>query len=201
MLNIRGKRCVVIGGGPVALRRTRALLEAGAAVTVIAPELDPDLTALPIELCRRTYQEGDLAGAFLVVIASDIPDVNAAVSREARPLGVLVNRADAPDEGDFTVPAHAHHGPITLAVHTGGVSAAAAAAIRRQLSDALDPRWLVLIERATAYRSIIQERFADPDERRRRLRKLADPEALAILRGRGETALDDYYKALTEPDA
>jgi precorrin-2 dehydrogenase/sirohydrochlorin ferrochelatase len=201
MLNIQDKRCVVVGGGPVASRRTRALLEAGAAVTVIAPEMDPNLTALPIERRQRTYQEGDLAGAFLVVIASDNPEVNAAVSHEARRIGVLVNRADAPHEGDFTVPAHAHHGPITLAVHTGGVSATAAATIRRELSDALDPHWQVLIERATAYRSIIQERFADPDERRRRLLKLADPQALAILRDRGEAALDDYYKALTEPDA
>lgn len=200
MLDIQGKCCVVVGGGPVALRRAQALLQAGGEVTVIAPTLGPELSALPLERLERPYQHGDLNGAWLVIIASSDPGVNEAVARDAREAGVLVNRADDPEAGDFTVPAHAHHGQVTLAVHTGGVSAAAAAAIRRELSDALDPDWPVLIEQAAAFRSIIQEGFTDPDERRRRLLKLADPQALAILKERGEAALLDYYRGLTQPD-
>ncbi len=200
MLDIQGKRCVIVGGGSVALRRARALLEANGSVTVIAPSLDPQLSALPIERLERPYQQGDLDGARLVIIASNDPQVNQAVARDAATDGILVNRADDPPAGDFTVPAHAHHGPITLAVHTGGTSAAASAAIRRELSDALDPDWPRLIEQAAAFRSIIQERFPDTDQRRRRLMKLADPQALAILKDRGEAALLDYYSGLTESD-
>ncbi len=200
MLDIQGKRCVIVGGGPVALRRAEALQRAGGEVVVIAPSVGAELLALPIERIERPYQSGDLGGAWIVIIASNDPEVNEDAARDAKLAGALVNRADDPGAGDFTVPAHEHHGQVTLAVHTGGASASASAAIRRELSDALDPDWPRLIEQAAAFRSIIQERFADPDERRRRLMKLADPQALAILKDRGEAALLDYYRGLTQPD-
>lgn len=200
MLNLQGKRCVVVGGGPVALRRAGALLDSGGAVTVIAPVVEPELDALPIELHRRPYQAGDLSGAFVVVIATDDPKVNEAVARDAHAAGVLVNRADNPDAGDFTIPAHAHHGPITLAVHTGGASASASATIRKTLSDALDPDWPRLVELAAGFRPIIQQRYPDPAQRRERLMKLADPQAMAILKGRGKDALLEYYRGLAGPN-
>lgn len=198
MLNIQAKRCVIIGGGPVALRRAGALLDADARVTVIAPDIDPGLAELAVELRQRPYQPGDLDGAVLVVVASDDPKVNTAVAQDARRAGVLVNRADDPTAGDFIVPAHAHHGPITLAVHTGGTSAAASAIIRRELSDALDPDWPRLIQAASAFRSMIQERVPDPKQRRQRLKQLTDPHAMAILKQQGEAALRDYYQTLTK---
>ena len=200
MLNLSGKRCVIVGGGPVAVRRAKALREAGASVTVIAPNTEPELTAPPLELHHRPYRTGDLGGAFLVVIATDDPQVNEAVARDAQAAGVLVNRPDNPDAGDFTVPAHAHHGPITLAVHTGGASASASATIRRELSDALDPDWPTLIELAAGFRPLLQRRYPDPAERRERLMKLADPHAMAILKDRGKDALLDYYRGLAGPD-
>jgi len=201
MLDIQGKRCVILGGGPVALRRARALLLAGGDVAVIAPTIGPELSALPINRLERPYQHGDLDGAWLVIIASNDPQVNEAAAREAKQSNVLVNRADDPDSGDFTVPAHAHHGPITLAVHTDGTSASAAATIRRRLSDALDPDWPRLLAHAADYRAIIQQRFDDPGQRRERLMKLADPAAMAILKDQGDQALLDHYRRLTEPGA
>lgn len=200
MLNLSGKRCVIVGGGPVAVRRAKALLEAGAAVTVIAPNTEPALTAPPLDIHHRPYRTGDLADAFIVVIATDDPQVNQAVARDAQNTGVLVNRADDPDAGDFTVPAHAHHGPITLAVHTGGASASASATIRRELSDALDPDWPTLIELAAGIRPVIQQNHTNPAKRRDRLMKLAGPHAMAILKGQGRDALLAYYRELAEPE-
>jgi precorrin-2 dehydrogenase/sirohydrochlorin ferrochelatase len=165
MLRIEGKRCVIVGGGPVARRRAAALLEAGGRVTVVAPQIDPDLAAMSVTVERRAYRETDLDGAFLVVVATGDDAVNAAIGEDARRRGVLVNRADEPTEGDFTVPAHARHGPITLAVHTGGVSAGAGAAIRRELSAALDPAWPRLLELVAPFRSRIQDATPEPDVR------------------------------------
>ena len=196
VLDIKARRCVVVGGGPVAIRRARSLLEAGGDVRVIAPQLSADLSSLPIELIKRPYQHGDLAGAWLVIIASNDREVNESAAREAREVGAFINRADDPGAGDFTVPAHAHHGPITLAVDTGGVSAAAAAAIRDELSMALNPDWSRLIELASPWRSIIKDRFQVGDPRRTRLKKLCDPQAMAILIEQGEQALLDYYRDL-----
>jgi precorrin-2 dehydrogenase/sirohydrochlorin ferrochelatase len=201
MLDIHGKRCVVVGGGPVALRRVRALLEAGGQVTVIAPTIEAELTGLAIQARLRPYRQGDLDGAWLVIIASNDTQVNETAADDAGRAHILINRADDPGAGDFVVPAHAHHGPVTLAAHTGGVSPAAAAAIRKTMSDALDPDWPILLTQAAAFRPMIQERFAAPDERRARLRKLADPQALAILKQRGEAALLDHYRALIGPDS
>lgn len=198
MLNVRGRRCVVIGGGPVALRRAGALLEAGAAVTVIAPDLDPAFGDRPVTAIRRAYQPGDLDGAWLAVLAADDPRVNRAAADEARRVGALVNRPDDPDAGDFTVPAHARHGPLTLAVHSGGVSSSAAGRIRRELSDALDPDWPRLLELAAPYRPLIQQRFADPHQRRDRLHRLTDADAMAMLKARGDEALRRYLEALSE---
>lgn len=196
MLNIQDKRCLIVGGGPVALRRARALLEAGAAVEVVSPVCEPELAALPIELHPRPYQQSDVAGALLVVIATDDPDINATASRDARAVGAWVNRVDAPELSDFIVPAHTHHGPITLAVGSGGVSASASVAIRDALSDALDGDWARLLACAAEYRAIIKERVADPGARREKLLKLADTQAMAILKERGEAALKTYYASL-----
>src|SRR5216683_1208937 len=101
-LDLVGKLAVVVGGGTVALRRARALVEAGARVTVIAPDVTSELAALPVTLRRRRYRDGDLAGAWLVHAATDDTAVNAAVAAEAR------------------TPAVARHGDITVAVTAGG---------------------------------------------------------------------------------
>lgn len=200
MLKIAGRRCVILGGGRVALRRATALLDAKALVTVIAPDIGTELASLPVALERRPYREGDIAGAVLVVIATDNAPVNRAAAEEARRAGVLVNRADDPEAGDLSIPAHAHHGSVTLAVHTGGASATASAIIRRQLSEALDPDWPRLLELVAPYRPRIQAVVADPRERSARLARLADLDALTTLKTSGPQALLQRCEELLTPD-
>jgi len=189
VLQIRGRRCVVVGGGGVAQRRAASLRAAGGVVVVVAPRLGRELRALADEVHERGYETGDLRGAMLVVAATDDEALNAAVAEAARESGVLVNRVDAPDAGDFVVPAHAVHEPVTLAVDTGGVSAAAAAAIRRELSAALDPDWPRLLALVAPYRQRLQAAVADTTERQQRLRQLADGEAMRQLKAEGEDAV------------
>ncbi len=102
-VDLTGRRAVVVGGGPVGLRRAEVLCRFGAEVTVISPRLAGPLAGaahLP-----RTYRDGDLAGVFLTVAATDDGAVNAAVGREARREGVLFNRSDCPADCDFFFPA------------------------------------------------------------------------------------------------
>jgi len=196
MLRVAGRLCVVIGGGEVAARRVGSLLDAGATVRVIAPQIAAEIDATKADVQRRPYRRGDLAGALLAVIATDDPATNAAAAEEAASLNILVNRADDAALGDAAIPAHAHHGPVTLAVHTGGVSARAAAAIRRELSAALDPAWPQLLELAAPFRTIIQQRFADDATRRERLAQLAGADAQQILKHHGPAALTSFYQSL-----
>ncbi len=145
-LNLDGKRCVVVGGGEVADRKARKLLQAKAKVVVISPEVKPELASMAAEVRRRPYREGDLEGAFLVFAATDRRDVNAAVAREARARGVPVNVADNPTEGDFALPSTLRRGRLQVAVSTGGASPTLARRIRRELEDAFGFEWAGVVE-------------------------------------------------------
>lgn len=202
IIRVTGKRCVVIGGGPVAKRRAAALLEAGADVVLIAPDVDPELARMRVKLYRRQYHFTDLVDAFMVIVATNNPLVNKQVALDARQAHPqpLLNRTDEPGAGDFIVPAHSHHGPVTIAVHTSGVSATAAAAIRRELSNALNPNWPLLLLLAAPYRKRIQQSFSDATERAQRLVMLAGDHAHFLLEARGEAPLIEFYEELADPE-
>lgn len=189
MLKLDGLRCVIIGGGAVAVRRARSLVGAGGKVTVVAPRMDPRLTQMPVDCVRRAYARGDLAGARVVVIATNDAEVNNAAAEEARQVGALVNRADDPEAGNFTVPAQGRRGPVTIAVDTGGISAAAAAAIRDELVEALDADWPRLLTLVEPYRSRIKAGCADARVRRRFLQRLTDSAIMVILKEQGSDAV------------
>jgi len=136
-LNIREKRCVVVGGGLVALRKVKALLEHEASVKVISPELCPELSQLAksraIQVLQRNYNGGDLQGAFIAIAATDDGEINNKVAEEARAKGVLVNVVDDSEHSDFIVPSQFRRGDITIAVSTAGKSPALARKIRTRL--------------------------------------------------------------------
>lgn len=145
-LDLDSKLCVIVGGGAVANRKARKLLQARARVVVVAPEVAPELESVAVEVRRRSYREGDLAGAFLAFAATDRREVNAAVALEARERGVPVNVADRPAEGDFALPSVLRRGPLQVAVSTGGASPTLAGRIRRELEGLFGPEWAGVVE-------------------------------------------------------
>ena len=139
---------VVIGGGSVAQRKVEGLLEAGAGVLVISPELTPGLEALAagdrVRVTRRAYRAGDLAGAGVAIAATGDREVNEAVFGEARERGVPVNVVDDPAHCTFHVPAVIRRGPVTVAISTGGASPHLAARLRREVASIVGPEYGVL---------------------------------------------------------
>jgi siroheme synthase-like protein len=140
-IELSGRACVVVGGGEVAERKVEALVAAGAAVTVVSPELSPGLERLAeagrIGHVRRPYRQGDVAGAALAFVAAGDPTVTAEVAEEGRRVGVWVNAADDPEHCDFFLPAVVRRGPLVVAVGTGGTSPALARAVREHLERLL----------------------------------------------------------------
>jgi len=136
-LNIKGRKCVVVGGGEVALRKVKALLEHGARVTVISPELGPELVQLAehgeVAALNREYRAGDLKDSFLAIAATDDSDINRRIVREAKNKAVLVNVVDDAENSDFIVPSCLRRGDVTIAVATAGRSPALARKIRISL--------------------------------------------------------------------
>lgn len=137
LLDLTGRQVVVVGGGKVAARRVRSLLEAGAEVRVIALEVSPEIVAAPVAITERAYRPGDLASAWLAVAATDDPAVNAGVAAEAQHSRIFCVRADLAAGGSARVPATLRSGALTVAVNAGD-DPARAAALRDLISLALD---------------------------------------------------------------
>jgi precorrin-2 dehydrogenase/sirohydrochlorin ferrochelatase len=136
-LNIQGRKCLVIGGGEVALRKVKMLLEHGANVEVVSPVFCPELkqfsASKTLRAIQRDYKPKDLQHVFIVIAATDDAKTNERVAAEARRLGVLTNVVDDPKNSDFIVPSYFERGDIIIAVSTSGRSPALARKIRRQL--------------------------------------------------------------------
>jgi precorrin-2 dehydrogenase/sirohydrochlorin ferrochelatase len=156
-LNIRGKRCVVIGGGEVALRKARALLDCGAKVTVVSPTLHPNLAKLGearrIRPIHREFQPEDLAGVTIAVAATDVREVNQRVADAAREQGVFVNVVDNSERSDFIVPSFFRRGGLTIAVSTSGMSPALARKIRTRLERIFGEEFALLLSMIKDVRS------------------------------------------------
>jgi precorrin-2 dehydrogenase/sirohydrochlorin ferrochelatase len=156
MLDGDSIRAVVIGGGPVAARKVRGLIESGADVRVVAPSVCTELetlaeTVAALSLARRPYASGDLDGATLVFAATNDPAVNAAIAREARACHVNANVADAPEQGTFVTPAVHRSGDIVIAVSAGGVPTAARR-IRDAIARLIDARYAAAVADLSALR-------------------------------------------------
>jgi siroheme synthase-like protein len=141
-LEMTERRCLVVGGGPVAERKVAGLLESGARLTVVSPSATDRLRdwarADRVRLRLREYAASDLRGHSIVFVATDDGRVNAEVARDARAAGVLVNAADDPAHCDFILPAVLRRGELTVAVSTGGASPALARTVRDELDAYLD---------------------------------------------------------------
>jgi len=138
-LKTRGRKCVVVGGGEVALRKVKTLLEHSANVEVISPDLCPELVRLgesgEISVHNHTYEKGDLAGAFLSIVATGDAEINKQVAKEARSKAILVNVVDDAENSDFILPSYLRRDGLTIAVSTSGQSPALARKIRIRLEQ------------------------------------------------------------------
>jgi len=138
-LNIRRKKCLVVGGGEVALRKVKTLLEYCAGVEVVSPTLCLELGKLEqdgsIKAFKRSYQKNDLHAAVLVIAATDDHKINERVAADAKQQKVLVNIVDSPKQSDFIIPSHFKRGDIIIAVSTSGKSPALARKVRSMIEE------------------------------------------------------------------
>ncbi len=127
----------MVGAGRIALRKTRSLLEAGARVTVIAPQWDPEFEQLGVRLVPRRFRATDLAGAALVFAATNDRLTNHRIGVAAKGRGIFTNVADSAEECDFVVPARVRRDDVQIAVSTDGENPRLSAEWRRRLEEIL----------------------------------------------------------------
>ncbi|GAC1358010.1 MAG: hypothetical protein NVS4B8_22590 [Herpetosiphon sp.] len=199
LTGLAGRRCVVVGGGAVAERKVGSLLEAGAHVEVISPDLSEELAAWYLQK-RITYHArrwiaDDLAEAWLVIAATDDPMINRSISHEAERLRILCNVADDPAGGSFHTLGAVRIDDVMIAVGTGGASPALASLIRRKLLATFGPEWGEL----AAWLRHVREQYGAtlaPRQRTALYRALARDEVLGWLRN-GDRARVAHYTEQT----
>jgi siroheme synthase-like protein len=165
-LDLKGRPCIVIGGGAVAERKVQGLLAAGAEITVVSPEISEGLRLLlaqrSIKHVSREYENGDLAGYALAFVATDNGANTPAVFSEARERGIWVNCADVPSCCDFILPAVIRRGELALAICSGGTSPAATRVIREELESYLTEEFAQLVQTASEVRIELRQRSTQP---------------------------------------
>jgi len=185
-LDLRGRRAVVIGGGAVAEQKVLGLLSAGAHVTVVSPETTPRLAELAaaggIDLRRRPYRSGDLAGAWLAIAGTDDRAANAQVWAEAEREGVLLNAVDDLDHCSFIAPAIHREGDITVAVSTSGKSPALAARLRQRVARLIGPAEARLCELLGELRPEVAARVPDTRARTTLWYRIVDSDVIEFVR-------------------
>jgi uroporphyrin-III C-methyltransferase/precorrin-2 dehydrogenase/sirohydrochlorin ferrochelatase len=203
-LQLQGRPCTVLGGGPLAVEKARGLIGAGARVTVVTANPDPALETLAaggaIQLIPRDYTPGDLAGSFLAIDASADEDTNRHSFAEAEERGVLINIVDRPERCHFHAPALVRRGPLNVAVSTGGESPFLAGALRARLERIVGEEWGPFTVLVGGVRRRLRQRGVPIEEQNRVYRRLLRSEVRDLLR-EGREADARYAAAAIETSA
>jgi len=198
-LNLRGKKCVVIGGGRVAERRILGLLECGAEVAVISPKLTPKLSKLSkknkIRYIERPYRPRDLRGTYLVMASTDNQGVNRRVCQEAKRLGILANVVSAPLLSDFTVPSVVRRGDLMITISTAGKSPGLSRRLRVDLEKIFGEEY----EAFTEILGRVRRKYSGLSygERERLYREVAMSDIPTLLRERRFKSAEKRLKKIT----
>ena len=180
-LKLRGRRVLVVGGGNVAESKIESLLLTEAEVHVVAPELNASVAELAqsgkIVWRQKSFEPADLDGVFLVIAASNVPEINHLVYRLAEEGSILCNAVDDPEYCHFYYGAVVRRGPLQIAISTDGLSPALAQRLRRELEQQFGPEYETWLEYLGAMRDLIRASSPDEQSRKEQLHKLVEPGA------------------------
>lgn len=203
LLQLRGERVVVVGGGRVAERKTLSLLEAGADnVLLISPKLTSRLRGLAneavIQILEREYGSKDIAGARLVFAAADSPELNVRVAEDGRRIGAWVNTVDDAGRSSFISPSVVRRGDLLIAVSALGASPSLSIRIKRELEKQYGPEYGIAVERLRGLRERVKASIDDAGEREALLRLAAEETPHLNIEDDDEAWLARLRKLITE---
>jgi precorrin-2 dehydrogenase/sirohydrochlorin ferrochelatase len=201
-LDLEAHHCVVVGGGRVAERKVLGLLSCRAQVSVISPLLTNELhlqhangTILWID---REYRQGDLAGAFLVIAATDDEETQKQVYEEADTNNLLLNVADVPHRCNFILPATARRGDLTISVSTAGKSPALARKIRMELEKRYGPEYRVLVNILGGIRPQILAFGLPQSENEELFKQLLHDDMEEWIKNKNLNSIEKHFRAVLE---
>lgn len=202
-VDVEGRRALVVGGGPVATEKVEKLIDHGAAVRLVSPEVTDGLQALIDagrihEHHRRPYEPSDLEGVFMVIAATNLDAVNRMVWQDSEARNLLCNVVDVPPMCNFIVPSIVRRGELALAVSTGGASPVVAKHIRRQLEATYGPEWEALVDLLREVREELKVRYLDMPSRRDAVERLMDTDVVQRLAGGDAAGARELARAVLD---
>lgn len=193
-LNIHDRQCLVVGGGGVASRKVKSLLDCGALVTVVSPAFAEPLENMAdhpnVSLLQRPYQSGDLDGKFLVIGATDDMALNRRISADAENRQMLCNIADVPEVCNFILPSVIRQGDFVLTISTSGKSPAFAKHLRRQLQDAYGIEYARFLQLMGGIRNRLLAEAHAPEAHKHLFQQLIDKNLLETIRNNDIAAVN-----------
>lgn len=200
-VDISNRPCTVIGGGRVAQRKAKGLLACGAAVTLISPEVTPELELMAnqnlITWVDRGYKYGDLAGSFMVIAATDDEAVQEQVHAEAEEGNLLLNVADVTKWCNFILPATVRQGDLTISISTAGKSPALAKRLRQELEKSFGPEYKLALELMGTLRPIVLDKGLPHTKNKIIFEELLHPDLISLLKkGNWQTIITHIHAVL-----
>lgn len=203
-LDIKERRCLVVGGGRVGTRKVRTLLRCGAKVTVISPEVTDQLAALAeqdcIDLVQRDYRSEDLDRVFLVIGATDDQAFNRRIHRDAEAAQKLCNIADQPALCNFVLPSIIQQGDLSIAISTAGKSPAFAKHLRRRLQDQFGPEYGDMIDLMGNIRSRLLAAEHAPEAHKPLFEQLIQSGLLDMIKAKDHQGINLLLNEVLGPD-
>jgi uroporphyrin-III C-methyltransferase/precorrin-2 dehydrogenase/sirohydrochlorin ferrochelatase len=195
-LDLKNRRCLLVGGGDVATRKGRMLAKAGAVLRVVAPEISSELRDLVAQqhgdLLQREYQTGDINDCVLAVAATDIHDLNEKISADAKQKNIPVNVVDTPALCTYITPAIIDRSPLMIAISSGGEAPVLARLVRAKLETLIPASYGKLAQIASQWRDRIKIRFDDGDSRRKFWEKILQGPAAELMMNGQENAANQF---------
>ena len=192
--------CLVVGGGEVGARKVQTLLDYGASVALVSPEvvkwLAEKIQEGVVELVGTHYEEKQLEGRSLVIAATDDLELNSQIARDAEKRGLLCNVVDYPQEGNFILPALIQRGALTLAISTSGKSPAFARKIREDLEQRFGQEYAEALEIMGAVRKRLLSESQDSRANKEKFERLVKSELLELVRRGDFAAVDNILQTV-----
>ena len=193
-LDIKNRKCLVVGGGGVGTRKVITLLDCGAKVTVISPDASEKLLELTgnasIVLKKRPYRETDLDGMFLVIGTTDDEKLNRQISKDAEKLNMLCNIADRPEVCNFILPAIVNRGDLTISISTSGKSPALAKRLRIELEEQFGNEYAEFLLLMGVIRTKLLSQKHEPEAHKQLFEQLISRGLIDMIRGKRKAEID-----------
>ena len=193
-LDIKNRKCLVVGGGGVGTRKVVTLLDCGAKITVVSPDVSGQLLELAnngsIVLEKRSYRKTDLDGMFLVIGTTDDEELNRQISIDAEKLNMLCNIADRPKVCNFILPSIVNRGDLTISISTSGKSPALAKKLRIELEEQFGNEYAELLRLMGAIRKKLLSQKHEPEAHKHLFEQLISRGLLDIIRGNRKDEID-----------